>query len=55
MTGQITNRADRFVQRVFGKTAPPQEEQPAKPKAKRDMLQRLRRRRDRVQQTRRLI
>jgi hypothetical protein len=55
MTGHITDRADRFVRDVFKKPAPPQEEQKPQPKTKQDMLQRLRRRRDRVQRTRRLI
>lgn len=56
MTAHITDRADRFVRGVFQKPAPaPEEQQPSKPKAKQDMLQRLRRRRDRVMRTRRTI
>lgn len=51
----ITERADRFVRNVFQKPAPAQEEQKPPPKTKQDMLQRLRRRRERVQRTRRMI
>lgn len=51
----LTERADRFVRNVFQKPAPVQEEQKPQPKAKQDMLQRLRRRRDRVTRTRRTI
>ncbi len=50
----LTDRADRFVRNVFQKTAPAEEQKPP-PKAKQDMLQRLRRRRDRVTRTRRMI
>jgi hypothetical protein len=54
MTAHITERADRFVRNVFQKSTPAEEQKPP-PKAKQDMLQRLRRRRDRLQRARRQI
>lgn len=54
MTAHITDRADRFVRNVFHKHEPAEEPKPP-PKARQDMLQRLRRRRERVQRTRRQI
>ena len=51
----LTDRADRFVESVFKKPSPAQEEQKPPPKAKQDMLKRLRRRRNRVTRTRRMI